>query len=193
MERIGTKLSNYNDFFGRKLSLESVIHIGIHILKQLRSIHSDGVIYNNLRPENIIIGKHAKVLDSVPACLYVPPCSDLISLINFSQISSCKSIKETASISLVNGVSSRQLLDAIEDSQNYMKPQNLARKNKKNDILNLGMLLVQMLDDRRFERTGFSYDHQDTMKRSLLVEEVCGRNVQETKAHLLLPFLKKIL
>ena len=50
-----------------------------------------------------------------------------------------------------------------------------------------------MLDDRRFERTRFSYDHQDTMMRSVHLEDVCGRDVQETKAHLLLPFLKKIL
>ena len=53
MEKLGTPLQEY---FEDTMSLSTVCHLGMKILDSLEKLHEMGMVHNDLKLENILIG-----------------------------------------------------------------------------------------------------------------------------------------
>ena len=58
IDRLGSSLDELHEHFQNKLSLQSVLQIGIQLVDCLQSIHSCGYVYNDLKHDNVLIGTH---------------------------------------------------------------------------------------------------------------------------------------
>ena len=56
MDKLGESLFNINELFLNKLSLQSILQIGIQLVTCLEKIHEMGFVFNDLKPDNILIG-----------------------------------------------------------------------------------------------------------------------------------------
>lgn len=56
MERLGDSLNTFIKKFDNKLSLTTIIHIAIQLVNCIKKIHDYGYVYNDLKPDNILVG-----------------------------------------------------------------------------------------------------------------------------------------
>jgi serine/threonine protein kinase len=56
MPRYGKNLETYFEEMGTKLSKASVLDLGLAILQMFESIHASGYIFNDLKPDNLLVG-----------------------------------------------------------------------------------------------------------------------------------------
>ena len=56
MERLGDSLNKFIKFFENKLSLTTIVHIAMQLVMCLKKIHEYGYVYNDLKPDNILVG-----------------------------------------------------------------------------------------------------------------------------------------
>ena len=61
MPRYGISLQDILVENGKYLSDASILHLGLSLLNILEVIHESGQVYNDLKPDNILIGLNQKV------------------------------------------------------------------------------------------------------------------------------------
>lgn len=66
MPRFGKDIEQYFQSQNKKLSLMSVIHLGIKIIDILEMVHNSGYIYGDLKLDNILVG-HGDTLPNASA------------------------------------------------------------------------------------------------------------------------------
>lgn len=56
MNKFGDNLRDINDLFNNKLSVQTILQTGMQLLSMLEELHSYGYVYNDLKPDNIVVG-----------------------------------------------------------------------------------------------------------------------------------------
>lgn len=56
MDKLGKSLHHYLKAFNFQFSLATVCKLGIRLLHILEALHDVGLVYNDLKPENVMIG-----------------------------------------------------------------------------------------------------------------------------------------
>lgn len=62
MPNLGVTMQTYILEIGTKFSMQSVCHLGIELVNALEEIHSAGYVYNDLKPDNIVLGSVESLL-----------------------------------------------------------------------------------------------------------------------------------
>ena len=63
MNRFGKNLYQFFEQCGNYLSRVSVYSLGINLIDILEKIHNAGFVYNDLKPENIMLGSYERQED----------------------------------------------------------------------------------------------------------------------------------
>lgn len=71
MERLGDSLNKFIKHFNSKVSLTTVIHIAIQLVGCIKKIHEYGYVFNDLKPDNILVG-------SMPISEYLDPRNQVL-------------------------------------------------------------------------------------------------------------------
>jgi casein kinase 1 len=58
MDLLGPSLQDLFESNNNRLDLETTLNIGIQIIKIIKDIHSQGILYRDIKPENFLIGNH---------------------------------------------------------------------------------------------------------------------------------------
>ena len=56
MQRLGKSMQSFIKKYNKKLSLKTIIHISIQLINRLQAVHDLGFVYNDLKPDNILVG-----------------------------------------------------------------------------------------------------------------------------------------
>jgi casein kinase 1 len=56
MDLLGPSLQDLFESNQNRLDLETTLNIGIQIIKIIKDIHSQGILYRDVKPENFLIG-----------------------------------------------------------------------------------------------------------------------------------------
>lgn len=67
MEKLGGSMQSFMKKFNKKLSLQTVIQISIQLINRLQAVHQFGFVYNDLKPDNILVGndgQHQRLTES---------------------------------------------------------------------------------------------------------------------------------
>jgi serine/threonine protein kinase len=56
MPKYGADVDRYFHSMNKDLSIKSIIHLGMEVLKILQKVHSSGYVYGDLKLDNILIG-----------------------------------------------------------------------------------------------------------------------------------------
>ena len=59
MDLLGPNLEELFTFCGRRFSTKTIILIGLQLLTRLERIHCRGLIFRDLKPENVLIGRRS--------------------------------------------------------------------------------------------------------------------------------------
>lgn len=68
MPRYGVNLQQLLEKCSFRLSNASIFHLGIRLLSILELIHNSGLVYNDLKPDNIMIGFHRERIPDLSTC-----------------------------------------------------------------------------------------------------------------------------
>lgn len=60
MDRFGKSLKQVHDSFYGKFTFKTTVQIGIQILTILEEVHRYGFVFNDLKPDNLLIGNATK-------------------------------------------------------------------------------------------------------------------------------------
>lgn len=64
MPRYGKNLERILEKQNYRLSNASIFHVGLEILNIMELVHQSGFVYNDLKPDNILIGYGEKIINS---------------------------------------------------------------------------------------------------------------------------------
>ena len=64
MSKLGDSLHQISKFFHSKLSFQTVVQIGIQLVTCLEQVHNLGYTFNDLKPDNILIG-NTSIIDEL--------------------------------------------------------------------------------------------------------------------------------
>ena len=56
MPKYGENLDNYYLSQGKRLSMKSILHLGMNLIKILEKVHQSGFVYGDLKLDNILFG-----------------------------------------------------------------------------------------------------------------------------------------
>jgi len=90
MDRLGDSLRKAHDKQKGKFSFKTTVKVGIQLISVLEELHQLGYIYNDLKPDNILIGKQP--LRALRKCTKVDKFNELrhefssIKLVDFGLI-----------------------------------------------------------------------------------------------------------
>lgn len=56
MTKLGDSLFTVGNFFQNALSMQTIVQVGIQLVTCLEKVHELGFVYNDLKPDNILIG-----------------------------------------------------------------------------------------------------------------------------------------
>ena len=65
MDLLGPNLEDLFNLCGRRFSIKTVQLIGIQLLYRIEKIHEHGLIYRDVKPENILVGRMAQQKENV--------------------------------------------------------------------------------------------------------------------------------
>ena len=59
MDKFGDSFRHIHTKFNSKFSLKTTVQIGIQLIKIMQQIHEYGFVFNDLKPDNILLGEQS--------------------------------------------------------------------------------------------------------------------------------------
>jgi len=65
LDLLGPNLEELFTFCGRRFSTKTILLIGIQLLTRLEKIHTRGLVFRDLKPENVLIGRKSMKKENI--------------------------------------------------------------------------------------------------------------------------------
>ena len=206
MDKFGDSLRHVYEKFDCHFSNKTIIQIGIQIVGILEKIHKNGYIFNDLKPDNILVGnitlneaKKEILKNKNNPELNSKMLEDMqLFKLRFIDFGLVTRFLDQKGEHIKDGISDKFKGSMLFASKNSFK---FLRTSRRDDLISLVYIIIFMIDIDRLkfinEVEGIAKKEKfkiiKDQKLAMSVKDLCGKDLKESQAFLITEFVKNVM